>query len=143
MTQTSQPEKARPEETDAKDLSAGCPMAALLEGLTRPWTLHILWLLSRNGPMRFGALKRSAEGISARLLTLRLRTLEAEGFVHRSVITGKVTEVTYSPTARLAEMNEVMAQLQQLSERWKRQPSSSEAMAQARSSVPARSVSLP
>ncbi len=113
---------------EAKGLSAGCPMAALLEGLTRPWTLHILWLLSTNGPMRFGALKRSAEGISARLLTLRLRTLEAEGLVHRAVVNGKVTEVTYSPTPRLAEMNEVMAQLHRLSERWKGQPASAKAL---------------
>ena len=106
---------------DPQGLSVGCPMASLLEGLTRPWTLHILWLLSINGPMRFGALRRSAEGISARLLTVRLRSLEAEGLVHRSVVTGKVNEVTYSPTPRLSEMNEVMAMLNQLSERWKTQ----------------------
>ena len=93
-------------------------MASLLSMLTRPWTLHILWLLSRNGPMRFGALKRGAEGISARLLTVRLRTLEAEGFLERTVVAGKLTEVTYSPTSRLTEMNEVMAHLHRLSKRW-------------------------
>lgn len=109
----------RETKAEAEGLSAGCPMAALLEMLTRPWTLHILWLLSTNGPMRFGVLKRSAEGISARLLTVRLRTLEAEGLVRRTVVTGKVPKVTYSPTERLAEMNEVMAQLHHLSERWK------------------------
>lgn len=108
-----------------QDLSAGCPMAALLEMLTRPWTLHILWLLNFNGPMRFGVLRRRAEGISARLLTLRLRTLEAEGLVQRTVVAGKVPEVTYSPTARLSEMNEVMAHLHRLSERWKSDPSQS------------------
>lgn len=112
--------------TDTQGLSAGCPMASFLELLTRPWTLHILWLLSRNGPMRFGALRRSAEGISARLLTVRLRTLEAEGLVRRTVQPGKLPEVTYSPTDRLAEMNEVMSRLSELSTRWKagdRQPS--------------------
>ena len=102
-----------------EQLHANCPMASFLEMLTRPWTLHILWLLSCNGPMRFGALRRSAEGISARLLTVRLRTLESEGFVRRTVTHGKVTEVTYSPTSRLHEMNEVMARLQDLSERWR------------------------
>jgi DNA-binding HxlR family transcriptional regulator len=109
-----------------QDLSAGCPMSSLLEMLTRPWTLHILWLLSFNGPMRFGVLKRRAGGISARLLTLRLRTLEAEGLVRRSVVAGKVPEVTYSPTARLSEMNEVMAHLHRLSERWKSASSENE-----------------
>ena len=117
------------EQRPAKDLSAGCPMAGFLEMLTRPWTLHILWLLSTNGPMRFGALRRGAEGISARLLTVRLRTLETEGFVRRTTQRtgqrGKVTEVTYSPTERLAEMNEVMAKLQGLSDRWQGRPGGS------------------
>ena len=103
---------------DTGALPSGCSMAGLLEMLTRPWTLHILWLLSTNGPMRFGALKRSAEGISARLLTVRLRTLESEGFVHRTVRSGKTPEVTYAPTAMVAEMNEVMAQLGRLSATW-------------------------
>ena len=102
-------------------LPAGCPMSGLLEMLTRPWTLHILWLLNLHGPMRFGALRRRAEGISARLLTLRLRTLEAEGFVTRTVRNGKVPEVTYTPTARLADMNEFMAQLHRLSDKWQRE----------------------
>ncbi len=95
-------------------------MAGLLELLTRPWTLHILWLLSTNGPMRFGAMKRSVEGISARLLTLRLRSLEHEGFVRRTVVNGKNPEVTYSPTARTADMNAVMEHLHHLSETWKK-----------------------
>ena len=104
-----------------EQLSVGCPMAGLLEMLTRPSTLHILWLLSVHGPMRFGALRRRAEGISARLLTLRLRTLEAEGFVKRTVLGGKMPEVTYSPTPRLADMHEFMEQLHQLSDKWQRE----------------------
>ncbi len=99
-------------------LRAGCPMAGLLEMMTRPWTLHILWLLHTNGPMRFGALRRGAEGISARLLTVRLRTLEAEGFVQRTVKAGKTPEVTYAPTERLGEMNGILGQLQELSSKW-------------------------
>ena len=99
-------------------LPAGCPMAGLLEMLTRPWTLHILWLLSAHGPMRFGVLRRKAEGISARLLTVRLRTLEAEGFVTRTVRDGKLPEVTYTPTSRLTDMNEFMAQLHRLNDKW-------------------------
>ncbi len=114
-------------------------MASLLEMLTRPWTLHILWLLSFNGPMRFGVLKRRAEGISARLLTLRLRALEAEGLVQRTVVAGKVPEVTYSPTARLSEMNEVMAHLHRLSERWKSAPSPSGDIALVGAAAPQRS----
>ena len=100
-------------------LSSGCPMAAMLELLTRPWTLHILWLLSTQGPMRFGAMRRSAEGISARLLTVRLRTLEGEGLVRRTVMPGKLPAVIYSPTERLQDMNEFMAQLHKMGAKWK------------------------
>jgi len=102
-------------------LSAGCPMSGLLDMLTRPWTMHILWLLGSNGPMRFGALRRSVEGISARLLTVRLRTLESRGFVRRYVGLGKAPEVMYAPTDRIADMHEFMAQLQQLSAKWQRE----------------------
>ena len=96
-------------------------MGGMLEMLTRPWTLHILWLLSQNGPMRFGALRRSADGISARVLTLRLRTLEGKGLVRRTVKPTNPPEVTYSPTARLRDMNVFMGQLQLLSEKWQRE----------------------
>lgn len=99
---------------------SGCEMAGLLETLTKPWTMHILWFLSREGPMRFGALRRSVEGISARLLTVRLRTLEAEGFVERIAVPGKVPEVTYKPTSRLADMNKVLQHLSELNAKWQR-----------------------
>lgn len=109
--------EVRPRSTTA-GLQAGCPMAGFLEMLTRPWTLHILWLLSTNGPMRFGALRRGVEGISARLLTLRLRSLEEEGFVRRTVVQGKNPEVTYSPTSRASDMDQVMELLHSLSQKW-------------------------
>lgn len=100
-------------------LAEGCPMGALLETLTRPWTFHIIWQLTTHGPMRFGALRRAIAGISPRLLTVRLRALEAEGFVRRTVMGGKLPEVSYAPTSRLAEMEQVMANLHGLSVRWR------------------------
>jgi DNA-binding HxlR family transcriptional regulator len=113
---------ARPKEENyikqTEAIAVGCGMSGLLEMLTRPWTLHILWLLSHNGPMRFGALLRSAEGISARLLTVRLRTLEERGFVDRSVRPTNPPEVTYIPTSRLKDMEGLMQQLHLLSDKW-------------------------
>jgi DNA-binding HxlR family transcriptional regulator len=106
------------EATTYEEIRVGCSMGGLLEMLTRPWTLHILWLLSRNGPMRFGALRRSVEGISARLLTVRLRTLEQRGFLERSVRPTNPPEVTYIPTSRLADMHLFMEQLHRLSDKW-------------------------
>ena len=112
--------KICPQSPPAEGLRSGCPMAAMLEMLTRPWTLHILWLLSTRGPTRFGVLRRSVEGISARLLTVRLRSLEDEGFVRRTAqVNGNTHEVTYAPTSRTADMHEVMQHLHQLSQKWR------------------------
>ncbi|HEY4355342.1 MAG TPA: helix-turn-helix domain-containing protein [Acidobacteriaceae bacterium] len=102
----------------SQDIAVGCAMSGLLETLTRPWTLHIIWLLSTHGPMRFGALRRTAEGISARVLAVRLRMLEEKGFVTRTVKPSNPPEVTYSPTQRLKEMEGVMEHLTQLSIQW-------------------------
>ena len=57
-------------------LPPSCPMEALLRVITGPWTIYILWVLSEQGPQRFGAIKRLVPGISTRVLTGRLRMLE-------------------------------------------------------------------
>ena len=113
----------REETTSGRRVSAAevCPMSGLLETLTRPWTFHIIWQLSTNGPMRFGALRRAIAGISPRLLTVRLRALEAEGFVRRTTMGGKVPEVSYAPTSRMADMEQVMENLHRLSVKWRRE----------------------
>jgi DNA-binding HxlR family transcriptional regulator len=89
-----------------------------LSMLTQPWTLHLLWLLTSNGPMRFGALRRKTSGISARLLTVRLRLLEERGFLSRSVRPTKPPEVTYIPTSRLLEMGPFLLQVHTLARKW-------------------------
>src|SRR5437588_3764631 len=62
---------------------APCAIHGLLQDLTRPWTLHILYALCHNGPARFGILRLRVDGISSRVLTERLRLLEQKGFVYR------------------------------------------------------------
>jgi DNA-binding HxlR family transcriptional regulator len=93
-------------------------MAGLLETLTRPWTLHILWTLSHNGPTRFGALRRSVVGISSRVLTERLRTLEEKGFLYRDYKPTIPPEVTYGLTKRVKDIEKVLAELGRLAQKW-------------------------
>jgi DNA-binding HxlR family transcriptional regulator len=95
-----------------------CAISGLLELLTRPWTLHILWALGRNGPMRFGVLKRSVEGISSRVLTERLRTLEGGGFVFRNYQPTIPPAVTYGITDRMKDIEKVFQQLEELARKW-------------------------
>jgi len=95
-----------------------CPMGGLLELLARPWTMHILWALSRNGPLRFGALRRQVEGISSRVLTERLRTLEGGGFVSRHYEPTIPPAVTYRITDRMKEIEKVLKDLESLASTW-------------------------
>lgn len=90
----------------------------MLELLTRPWTLHILWSLSTNGPMRFGVLRRQVEGISSRVLTERLRMLEGAGFVFRHYEQTIPPAVTYGITERMKDIEKVLAQLEGLARKW-------------------------
>jgi DNA-binding HxlR family transcriptional regulator len=90
----------------------------MLELLTRPWTMHILWALSHGGPMRFGVLKRQIEGISARVLTERLRTLEGAGFVFRHYQQTIPPAVTYGITERMKDLEKVFVQLDGLARKW-------------------------
>lgn len=95
-----------------------CAIGGLLELLTRPWTLHILWSLSTNGPMRFGVLRKNVAGISSRVLTERLRLLEDKGFVFRDYQPTIPPAVTYGITDRMKDIEKVLAQLEELARKW-------------------------
>ena len=95
-----------------------CAIGGLLELLSRPWTMHILWALNTAGPMRFGVLRKQIEGISARVLTERLRTLEGAGFVYRHYEQTIPPAVTYGITDRMKDIEKVLAQLDSLSRKW-------------------------
>ena len=95
-----------------------CMIGNLLELLSRPWTMHILWVLSNNGPMRFGVLRRQIEGISSRVLTERLRTLEDARFVYRHYEPTIPPAVTYGITDRMKDIQKVLHQLDELSQKW-------------------------
>ena len=99
-------------------LPSPCAIGGLLELLSRPWTMHILWVLSHNGTMRFGVLRKQVEGISARVLTERLRTLESAGFIFRHYEQTIPPAVTYGITARMKDIEKVLAQLDSLSRKW-------------------------
>ena len=101
-----------------------CAIAGMLELLTRPWTLHILWSLSTNGPLRFGVLKKNVAGISSRVLTERLRTLEEEGFIFRHYEQTIPPAVTYGITDRMKDIEKVLAQLEGLARKWHTEGSS-------------------
>lgn len=98
-----------------------CAIYGLLEVLARPWTMHILWVLSTNGPTRFGALRRQVEGISSRVLTERLRNLAQRGFIYRKYEPTIPPAVTYGITQRMQDIGPVLGELNRLAQSWQQE----------------------
>lgn len=74
-----------------------CPIREVLDRVGDTWTLMVIINLQER-PVRFNALKRSIEGISQRMLTVTLRSLERDGLVHRTVRPTTPPEVEYTLT---------------------------------------------
>lgn len=85
--------------------------------------MHILWVLSSNGPTRFGVLRRQVEGMSSRVLTERLRVLERKGFVFREYEPNILPSVTYGITKRMKDISKVMSDLDALARKWQQEES--------------------
>lgn len=96
----------------------GCPMDTILRLLMGPWTTYILYVLRTQGPTRFGALKRQVGGISSKMLTERLRLLEAAEVVRREYVPTIPPQVTYSLAPRGKELAGVIDQLNKIAQRW-------------------------
>jgi DNA-binding HxlR family transcriptional regulator len=97
----------------------GCPMDAILRVLMGPWTTYILWVLLNDGPIRFTALKRAIPGISAKVLTERLRMLETQGVVSRAYESTIPPTVTYALTKRGRDLKSALLALNDLALRWR------------------------
>jgi DNA-binding HxlR family transcriptional regulator len=94
------------------------PLETLLSQISGHWTLYILWTLDTSGPLRFGELRRKVDGISTKVLTERLRMLEAIGIVHRDYAPTIPPQVTYKLTDRGKELSGSLEHLCDLASRW-------------------------
>lgn len=74
-----------------------CPVRDVLKRVGDKWSILVVALL-RDGPLRFNELRRSVEGISQRMLTLTLRSLERDGLVARTVTPTTPPRVDYRLT---------------------------------------------
>ena len=72
----------------------------MLSRLGDKWSMLVLIALHANGVMRFSEIHRSLGDISHRMLTVTLRTLEADGMVARTVYAEVPPRVEYRLTAR-------------------------------------------
>lgn len=88
-----------------------------VELIGRRWTGAIVRTLLA-GPMRFNELLAAIPGISDRLLTERLRELEAENVVRRDVRPESPVRVIYELTPCGAELGPALDELARWAERW-------------------------
>ncbi|MGO2139035.1 MAG: winged helix-turn-helix transcriptional regulator [Leucobacter sp.] len=82
--------------------------AAELAG--RKWTAAILLSLAR-GAERFSEIHASIDGISDRLLAARLRELEAQGLVTRTVVPSTPVQIRYGLTPSGSELITILQPL--------------------------------
>jgi DNA-binding HxlR family transcriptional regulator len=74
-----------------------CALTECLSVIGGAWTPNIIWYLSKN-PRRFTELKSDISGISAKMLTQRLKRLETDGVVLRKVMPTSPPTVEYRLT---------------------------------------------
>lgn len=103
---------------EADVYSKACPCRGILDRVADKWTALIIGRLEQ-GPQRFNELRRSIEGISQKMLTQTLRTLERDGLVKRTVFDTAPVTVQYELTDLGATLIEPLALLRAWSQQHK------------------------
>lgn len=90
-----------------------CPIATTVQIIGSKWKLLIIRNL-RMRPWRFNELQRNLEGISQKVLTDSLRSMEEDGIITRTVYPEVPPRVEYS----LSELGETMRPILDSMETW-------------------------
>ena len=77
--------------------NATCLLRDVLDRVGDKWSVLVMALLGA-GPRRYSELQRAIDGISQRMLTLTLRSLERDGLVTRTVTPTSPPRVDYTLT---------------------------------------------
>ncbi len=88
-----------------------------VEIIGRRWNGAIL-LVMLNGATRFNEIKQRIPDISDKMLSERLKELEAEGLVTRTVIPETPVRVEYLLTEKGRALKDVLASISSWAERW-------------------------
>ena len=96
-----------------KEEMPACPVATTVRLIGSKWKLLIIRNLLQR-PWRFNELKKNLEGISQKVLTDSLRSMEADGIVTRTVYPEVPPRVEYA----LSELGESMRPVLDAMEKW-------------------------
>jgi len=98
-----------------KEELPACPVATTVRLIGNKWKLLILRNLFA-GPNRFGELRKTIPGISQKVLTYNLRSMEKDGIVIRTVFPEVPPRVEY----KLSELGDTMRPIISAMELWGR-----------------------
>lgn len=76
------------------------PIWRTLQVFDGKWKIAIIYHLFDHGTLRFNELRRLLPGVTQKMLTAQLRSLENDGIVHRKVYAVVPPKVEYSLTER-------------------------------------------
>jgi DNA-binding HxlR family transcriptional regulator len=96
-----------------------CPLSQVMRVLAGAWTSHVIWYL-REGERCFTELQIDIGGVSAKMLTNRLRKLEREGIIERSTKPTSPPTVWYSLTTVGQELSGALVNVIDVAQRLKR-----------------------
>ena len=92
-----------------------------VELIGKRWTGAILLVLL-DGPLHFSGIRQLVPELSDRLLSERLKELEAEGIVERRVLDGSPVRVEYSLTEKGEALEPAVRALKEWGREWLAQP---------------------
>ena len=96
-----------------------CPLYhEAVELIGRRWTGAIVEVLLQGGPMRFSEVAHAVPELSDRLLSERMKELEARGVVERRVLEGPPVRVEYELTPMGRALEPALAELKAWAQRW-------------------------
>jgi DNA-binding HxlR family transcriptional regulator len=98
-----------------------CPMDRVLRTIMGQWSTYILWVLQNHGTLRFGQIKALMQGISAKVLTERLRHLESTGLISRDYKPTVPPTVNYALTPRGQELKAALASISAVAMKWEKE----------------------
>jgi DNA-binding HxlR family transcriptional regulator len=98
MPTTTAAQKRAQAKVEYDSFLAHCPSRQLLDRISDKWVALILAALGSDGPQRYSELSRRLAGVSQKMLTQTLRSLERDGLVTRTVTPTVPVTVTYELT---------------------------------------------
>ncbi len=104
----------------AKEEMPACPVATTVELIGSKWKLLIIRNL-RERPWRFNELQRNLKGISQKVLTDSLRSMESDGIVTRTVFAEVPPKVEYALSELGRSLSPVIDAMAAWGERYKSQ----------------------